>query len=79
MTRLPPALPVADTVAIDVEIQETATADSEIGTVLDEQEHDSDVAGLVDRPNADENDQRQRVTPGNDGGSTSDRFPRPRA
>jgi hypothetical protein len=59
LTRLQPALPVADimpsdrfhAVAVDEEIEETATADSENGTVLDEQQHASDVAGLVDRPN----------------------------
>jgi hypothetical protein len=38
-------------VTVDEEVEGTATADSEHGTVLDEQQHDSDVAGLVDRPN----------------------------
>jgi uncharacterized protein (TIGR02300 family) len=59
LTRLQPALPVADivpsdrfhAVTVDEESEETATADSESGVILDEPQHDSDVAGLVDRPN----------------------------
>ncbi len=62
LTRLQPAPPVADitpsdrsrAVTVDEEIEETATADSEDGTVLDEHQHDSDVAGLVDRPDAED-------------------------
>jgi hypothetical protein len=38
-------------VTVDEESEETATADSESGVILDEPQHDSDVAGLVDRPN----------------------------
>lgn len=54
LTRLQPVLPAADimpsdrshAVTVDEEVEETATADSEDGTVLDEQQHASDIAGF---------------------------------
>jgi len=50
LTRLQLALPVADIMPSDRFHAVTVDEESE-GIILDEPQHDSDVAGLIDRPN----------------------------